>query len=145
MYVWSVLQFQTYVLRSLMSVLVVALFRCCSVLPQWGFAIIMCPDTSLLFSVGVECGVPSSERASCKSAQSMGDSRLRCYMRQYITSPPVFDRRTVQPVASRYTDYVTWPSVFLRMRNISGTRRTEDQNTHFVLSNFFFFRKSFCL
>jgi len=33
------------------------------------------------------------------------------------TSPtPEFDLRTVQPVASRYTDYVTWPTLF-RARN----------------------------
>jgi len=31
----------------------------------WGVAIIMCPDSSLLFFfVGVECGMPSSDRAS---------------------------------------------------------------------------------
>ena len=26
-----------------------------------------------------------------------------------ISPPPAFDPRTVQPVASRYTDYATWP------------------------------------
>ena len=27
-----------------------------------------------------------------------------------ISPPPGFDPRTVQPVASRYTDYATWPT-----------------------------------
>ena len=27
-----------------------------------------------------------------------------------ILSPPGFDPRTVQPVASRYTDHATWPT-----------------------------------
>ena len=47
-----------------MSFLVVALFRCCSLLPSGGGVAIIFLDSSLLFSVGVECGMPSSERAS---------------------------------------------------------------------------------
>ena len=30
-----------------------------------------------------------------------------------ISPPPGFDTRTVQSVASRYTDYATWPTVRL--------------------------------
>ena len=30
-----------------------------------------------------------------------------------ISPPPGFDHRTVQPIASRYTDYATWPKVHL--------------------------------
>ena len=30
-----------------------------------------------------------------------------------ISAPPGFDLRTVQPVASRYTDYATLPIIFL--------------------------------
>ena len=35
--------------------------------------------------------------------------------------------------------------IFFRMRNVSDKICTENQNTHFVFSNFFFFRKSCCL
>ena len=65
-YVWSVLQFQTYVLRKF------GVFPCSSAvwLPfsmasEVGSTnILMCPVSSLIFPVGVECGMPSSERVS---------------------------------------------------------------------------------
>jgi len=66
MSVWSGLQFQTYVLLRF------GVFPCGSAVSLLfsiaplgeGVATVMCPDSSLLFSVGVECGMPSSERAS---------------------------------------------------------------------------------
>jgi hypothetical protein len=36
-------------------------------------------------------------------------------------------------------------SFVLRTRNVSDKRCTENQNTHFVISNFFFFQKTCCL
>jgi hypothetical protein len=39
----------------------------------------------------------------------------------------------------QYTYLIISRSVFLRMRNISSESCTENQNTHFVFSNFFFF------
>jgi len=36
--------------------------------------------------------------------------------------PPGFDPRTVQPVASRYTDYATWPTLCM-MRHVKNHHR----------------------
>ena len=66
MSVWSVLQYQTYVLRRF------GVFPCgsavsllFSIAPRGGgVATIICPDSFLLLSVSVECGMPSGERAS---------------------------------------------------------------------------------
>ena len=44
----------------------------------------------------------------------------------------------------QYKFLVTSRSFLLRMRNVSDKSCRENQNTHFVLSNYFFFRKS-CL
>ena len=42
----------------------------------------------------------------------------------------------------RYTFLIISRSVLLIMRNVSDKSSTENQNTHFVLDNFFFYRKS---
>ena len=41
-----------------------------------------------------------------------------------ISPPSGFDPRTVQPVASRYTDYATWPLLYIGYRCISGVKMT---------------------
>jgi len=40
----------------------------------------------------------------------------------------------------QYTFLIISRSVILRMRNISDKSSTENQNTHFVFNNFFFFK-----
>ena len=45
-----------------------------------------------------------------------------------ISPPPGFDPRTVQPVASRYTDYATWPTPICRT-----TRKHTPQESHINL------------
>ena len=40
----------------------------------------------------------------------LGGPQGRCGQVRKISPPPVFDPRTVQPVASRCTDYATWPT-----------------------------------
>ena len=40
-----------------------------------------------------------------------------------ISPPPGFDPRTVQPVASRYTDYITRPQNFLAKHKIPKVRQ----------------------
>jgi len=67
MSVWSVLQFQIFVLWRVGAFpcgnAVSLLFLYCPTGGVGVVAIIMCPDSSLLFSVGVACRMPSSERA----------------------------------------------------------------------------------
>ena len=45
----------------------------------------------------------------------MGGPQGRSGQVRKISSPPEFDPRTVQPVASRYTDYATRPTVAFRV------------------------------
>jgi hypothetical protein len=41
----------------------------------------------------------------------LGGPQGRSGQVQKISRPPGFDPRTVQPVASRYSDYGTWPTI----------------------------------
>jgi len=41
--------------------------------------------------------------------------------------------------ADQYTILIVSHSILLKMRNVSNKSCTENQNTHFMLNNFFFF------
>ena len=57
--------------------------------------------------------------------QGLGGPQGRCGQVRKISPPPGFDPRTVQPVASRYTDYAIRPTLKdMSTRNTSwGQRR----------------------
>ena len=50
----------------------------------------------------------------------LGGPQGRCGQVRKISPPPGFDSRTVQPVASRYTDYATQPTIlyYIRCKNL---------------------------
>jgi hypothetical protein len=67
-------------------------------------------------------------------------------------TPPEIDSGTVRLVAQRLNHYATTGptffiisrSILIRMRNVSDKSSRENQNTHFVFSNFFFKSRAVC-
>jgi hypothetical protein len=70
-------------------------------------------------TMALEGGEGSASRPGCSLPlgktwyplyRRLGGPRGQSGQVQKISPPPGFDPRTVQPVASRYTDYATWPT-----------------------------------
>jgi hypothetical protein len=67
----------------------------------------------------------------------LGGPQGRSGQMRKISPPPGFDPRTVQPVASRYTDYATRPTnISLNTREMHSTRMVSEQHQlpHVVLT-----------
>jgi len=80
------------------------------------------------------------EKTRCPLYRRPGGPQGRSGLVQKISPPPGFDPRTVQPVASRCTDYVipalytNWYVVKIRENFISTVLRTYKLAIHFYLS-----------
>jgi len=58
----------------------------------------------------------------------LGGTQCRSGQVRKISPPPGFDPRTVQPVASRYTDYATRPTIYYSIPSIFVTELFRAQN-----------------
>src|SRR5215471_6922191 len=61
----------------------------------------------------------------------LGEPQGRSGQVRKISPSPGFDPRTVQPVASRYTDYASWPTHLYMYRIYFAKRRCELSTEYF--------------